>query len=162
MEIGSISDWVSSLSTFGTLVIAGMAYRKAPDWFESKRNETSYEHAIKIIDSLEQTQHLFQKEACIFLLNEDDIDEEREKEKEHSKFEILRMIFLVQELIYSCEKHNIKPQIEINVYLLSVLDFVINPRKFPYENNIRYNEYSRLVSSGKQISSTPINKLFKF
>ncbi|HEJ0329286.1 hypothetical protein I5M92_18935 [Serratia marcescens] len=85
MEIGSISDWVSSLSNFGTLVIAGMAYRKAPDWFESKRNETSYEHAKKIIDSLEQTQHLFQKEAYIFLLNENDIDEEREKKKEHSK-----------------------------------------------------------------------------
>ncbi|WP_440482874.1 hypothetical protein [Serratia marcescens] len=162
MEIGSISDWLSSLSTFGTLVIAGMAYRKAPDWFESKRNETSYDHAKKIIDSLEQTQHLFQKEAYIFLQNEHDINEEREKKQEYSKFEILRMIFLVQELIYSCEKYNIKPQIEINDYLLSVLNFVINPHKFPFENNIRYDEFARLASSGKQISNTPINKLFKF
>lgn len=162
MEIGSISDWLSSLSTFGTLVIAGMAYRKAPDWFESKRNETSYDHAKKIIDSLEQTQHLFQKEAYIFLLNEHDINEEREKKQEYSKFEILRMIFFVQQLIYSCDKHNIKPQSEINDYLLSVLNFVINPHKFPFENNIRYDEFARLASSGKQISNTPINKLFKF
>ncbi|MGS1414164.1 hypothetical protein [Serratia marcescens] len=46
MEIGSISDWVSSLSTFGTLVIAGMAYRKAPEWMAQKH----YDVVSKVIE----------------------------------------------------------------------------------------------------------------
>ncbi|MEN4047050.1 hypothetical protein P9A10_00260 [Serratia marcescens] len=46
IEIGSISDWLSSLSTFGTLVIAGMAYRKAPEWMAQKH----YDVVSKVIE----------------------------------------------------------------------------------------------------------------
>nr|WP_129951597.1 hypothetical protein [Rahnella sp. RFA10(1/100)] len=40
MELGSLSDWISSLSTFGTLVVALMAYRKAPEWMAQKHYNT--------------------------------------------------------------------------------------------------------------------------
>lgn len=49
MELGSLSDWISSLSTAGTLLIAYMAYRKAPDWINTKRNETGFNHVISIM-----------------------------------------------------------------------------------------------------------------
>lgn len=31
-----ITDWISSLSTAGTLLVAYMAYKKAPDWISTK------------------------------------------------------------------------------------------------------------------------------
>ncbi|PWW04969.1 hypothetical protein [Mangrovibacter plantisponsor] len=48
MELGSVSDWLSSLSTFGTLIVAGMAYKKAPEWISQKR----YDIVHSIIDDL--------------------------------------------------------------------------------------------------------------
>ncbi|KEA51875.1 hypothetical protein DT73_13150 [Mangrovibacter sp. MFB070] len=48
MEWGSVSDWLSSLSTFGTLIVAGMAYKKAPEWISQKR----YDIVHSIIDDL--------------------------------------------------------------------------------------------------------------
>ncbi|CAI1684229.1 Uncharacterised protein [Serratia liquefaciens] len=49
MEIGSLTDWISSLSTFCTLVVACMAYKKAPDWIKQKVDENSLVIATKII-----------------------------------------------------------------------------------------------------------------
>lgn len=46
MEIGSLTDWVSSLSTFGTLIVACMAYRKAPEWMAQKH----YDVVSKVIE----------------------------------------------------------------------------------------------------------------
>lgn len=40
MEWGSVSDWLSSLSTFGTLIVAYMAYKKAPEWINQKHYDT--------------------------------------------------------------------------------------------------------------------------
>ncbi|MBG0750338.1 MULTISPECIES: hypothetical protein [Pectobacterium] len=42
MEVGSWADWVSALSTFGTLGIAFAAYKKAPDWLQPKVDEDVY------------------------------------------------------------------------------------------------------------------------
>lgn len=44
-EWGSVSDWFSSLSTFGTLVIAWFAYKEAPGWISQK----NYEHVHNMI-----------------------------------------------------------------------------------------------------------------
>lgn len=49
MELGSLTDWISSLSTAGTLYIAYMAYKKAPDWISTKRNESGFEHVTNIM-----------------------------------------------------------------------------------------------------------------
>lgn len=43
---GSITDWISALSTAGTLGVAYAAYRKAPEWMTQKH----YEIAYKIVD----------------------------------------------------------------------------------------------------------------
>ena len=42
IELGSFSDWVSSLSTFGTLIVAFLAYKKAPEWINQKMNEDAF------------------------------------------------------------------------------------------------------------------------
>lgn len=42
MEIGSVTDWISALSTFGTLVVAYIALRKAPDWLAQKHYEKAF------------------------------------------------------------------------------------------------------------------------
>jgi len=48
-EFGSVSDWVSSISTFGTLIVALIALKKAPDWINQKKHEDGYELAKKLI-----------------------------------------------------------------------------------------------------------------
>ena len=41
-DFGSVSDWISSFSTFGTLVVALIALKKAPDWLGQKKHEDAY------------------------------------------------------------------------------------------------------------------------
>lgn len=41
-EYGSVSDWVSAGSTFGTLIVALIALKKAPDWINQKKHEDAY------------------------------------------------------------------------------------------------------------------------
>ena len=45
-EWGSFTDWVSSLSTFGTLGVACAAYRKAPEWMSQQH----YNIVSKVIE----------------------------------------------------------------------------------------------------------------
>lgn len=49
IEIGSISDWISSLSTAGTLLVAYMAYRKAPQWLNQRMHEDALSMATNLI-----------------------------------------------------------------------------------------------------------------
>ncbi|MBP6436048.1 MAG: hypothetical protein KA288_01435 [Paludibacteraceae bacterium] len=49
MEYGSLSDWVSSLCSFGTLIIAYKAYKAAPKWISKKENEFFFEMASEKI-----------------------------------------------------------------------------------------------------------------
>lgn len=44
-DIGNLSDWISSLSTFGTFIIAYVAFKKAPNWIKSKNNEIAHNKA---------------------------------------------------------------------------------------------------------------------
>lgn len=46
MELGSLTDWISSLSTAATLVVACMAYKKAPEWMAQKH----YDIVSKVIE----------------------------------------------------------------------------------------------------------------
>lgn len=48
-DIGNLSDWISSLSTFGTLVVAYMAYKAVPDWIRRKNVEDGSSIARKLI-----------------------------------------------------------------------------------------------------------------
>lgn len=49
IEWGNVSDWLSSLSTFGTLLIAYAAYVKAPDWIKQRKHETAFDLAQKVM-----------------------------------------------------------------------------------------------------------------
>jgi hypothetical protein len=49
MEFGNFSDILSALSTFGTLCIAYIAFRKAPEWLHQKKNEDGYLLAKELI-----------------------------------------------------------------------------------------------------------------
>ncbi|ORM67541.1 hypothetical protein [Pantoea rwandensis] len=49
IQYGSVSDWISSLSTFGTLIVAYMAYKAAPDWINRKNVEGGSSIAINFI-----------------------------------------------------------------------------------------------------------------
>ncbi|MGP2688941.1 hypothetical protein ACTVNK_10675, partial [Serratia nevei] len=50
MELGSLTDWISSLSTAGTLLVAYIAYRKAPEWLKERKKQSGYDYALKIIN----------------------------------------------------------------------------------------------------------------
>lgn len=54
MEYGSLSDWVSSLSTLGTFVIAAMAYKAAPDWISKKEHDLIFEIATEKIPEIKK------------------------------------------------------------------------------------------------------------
>lgn len=47
-SIGSLSDWISCLSTFFTLVVAFKAYKAAPNWINQKLDENALTQATEI------------------------------------------------------------------------------------------------------------------
>lgn len=49
-DIGNLSDWISSISTFLTLIVAYMAYKSAPKWLQQKYDETSFSIASPLIE----------------------------------------------------------------------------------------------------------------
>ncbi|KLE44105.1 hypothetical protein [Klebsiella aerogenes] len=49
IEVGSLTDIISSLSTLGTLVIAYLAYKSAPLWIREKQNEEGFNHVSSIL-----------------------------------------------------------------------------------------------------------------
>ncbi|MCP6669574.1 hypothetical protein NL517_29730, partial [Klebsiella pneumoniae] len=48
-EMENFPDWLSSISTFGTLVVAYSAYKKAPEWISQRMHEDAFSLAKKII-----------------------------------------------------------------------------------------------------------------
>ncbi|MGR4049056.1 hypothetical protein [Kosakonia cowanii] len=53
-----LSDWVSSLATFGTFVVAVMAYRSAPNWFQQKKVEIGVEHVHSLLKDYDQLRNI--------------------------------------------------------------------------------------------------------
>lgn len=49
IEFDSVSDWVSSLSTLGTLIVAYSAYKKAPEWLNQRMHEDAFSLAKKLM-----------------------------------------------------------------------------------------------------------------
>lgn len=49
-DIGNLSDWISSISTFLTLIVAYMAYKSAPKWLQQKYDETAFSIASPLIE----------------------------------------------------------------------------------------------------------------
>ncbi|AXU95903.1 hypothetical protein CI789_12060 [Erwinia persicina] len=53
LELGNLSDWVSSLSTLGTLVVAYKAFKAAPNWLSQKFDEESLQTGLSINSIIE-------------------------------------------------------------------------------------------------------------
>lgn len=75
-EWGNVSDWLSSLSTFGTLLVAYGAFIKAPDWLLQKRYEVaSYIINETIFNDLPKLSKLCsQYKTRYFLINRQLVD----------------------------------------------------------------------------------------
>lgn len=53
-EWGSFTDWISSLSTFLTLIVAWKAYRAAPQWIKEKQKEEGFNHTKALMSEYDQ------------------------------------------------------------------------------------------------------------
>ena len=53
-EWGSFTDWISSLSTFLTLVVAWKAYKAAPQWIKEKQKEEGFNHVKTLMSEYDQ------------------------------------------------------------------------------------------------------------
>ncbi|MGL4429922.1 MAG: hypothetical protein ACRCT4_13490 [Silvania sp.] len=67
-EWGNVSDWFSSLSSFGTFIIAFMAYKSAPDWISRKNIEDGSTHAEHFVNITIETA-LFDIDKSKFILD---------------------------------------------------------------------------------------------
>lgn len=75
MEYGNLSDWVSSLSTFGTFVIAAMAYKAAPDWISKKEHDLIFEIATEKIPEIKKNIEELNDKLSFFSLDSSRYDE---------------------------------------------------------------------------------------
>lgn len=53
-EFGSVSDWVSCISSVLTMYIAYLVYKEAPKWFEKEKNESGFNLAVSIMAGYDQ------------------------------------------------------------------------------------------------------------
>jgi hypothetical protein len=51
-DIGNLADWISSLSSLGTLIVAYLAFKAAPNWFHQKMDEHAFTLAKELITDL--------------------------------------------------------------------------------------------------------------
>lgn len=77
IELGTLPDWVSSLATLGTFVVALMAYRSAPNWIKQKTAEIGIEHVYSLLKDYDQlrttTNELYYDIISSDLSNRDDL-----------------------------------------------------------------------------------------
>ncbi|HBL7009288.1 TPA: hypothetical protein LSH92_004529 [Citrobacter koseri] len=63
-EWGSVSDWLSTASSAGTLYIAYLAYKNAPSWINKRKHDSAFEIAKKlIIDDLPELENIVNTSA---------------------------------------------------------------------------------------------------
>ena len=63
-EWGSVSDWLSTASSAGTLYIAYLAYKNAPSWINQRKHDSAFEIAKKlIIDDLPELENIVNTSA---------------------------------------------------------------------------------------------------
>lgn len=77
IELGTLPDWISSLATLGTFVVAVMAYRSAPDWIKQKTAEIGLDHVHSLLKEYDElrnyTNELYYEIISSDLTNRDDL-----------------------------------------------------------------------------------------
>lgn len=104
-EWGNVSDWVSSLASVGTLIIAYLAYKAANGWFTQKQNEAGFEHIVSIMAEYDQ-QVLKIQELHSDIINIPPSEAKSETIKSRICKEIYKTFELLQKLS-SCARWNI-------------------------------------------------------
>ncbi|HFF8455283.1 hypothetical protein [Serratia marcescens] len=167
MELGSLTDWISSLSTVGTLYITYMAYKKAPDWISTKRNESGFEHAMKIIEQFENT--YFQLDRVFSLSEAAESNDSMIEKYETSYHQILSDILKLRTLLACCSRYKIEPNQVLSNQTLSMLNLISTLRS-PYKVNLtepklikdKVDDFSHLKKKCEDVSNLQIEVLFKF
>ncbi|WHU86701.1 hypothetical protein [Pantoea agglomerans] len=79
-NIGNLSDWISAMSTFGTLIVAYMAFKSAPKWIHQKMDEQALNQAVTLISrdipELKRLMQFVTDEVLDFLIFKDLADDE--------------------------------------------------------------------------------------
>lgn len=70
---GSFTDWISALSTAGTLLVAYKAYKEAPQWIKEKQNAEGFNHVSKIMKDYDSLV-LFLNDFYFDLINDENIE----------------------------------------------------------------------------------------
>lgn len=156
-----ITDWIVAFSTAGTTAIACMAYRKAPDWFESKHNEARYDQALKIMSLLDES---FDKLQTVNF----DVMAITDRSKSTKQcYELGTSLLKVKELLNACPRYNIVPTKELKLLIDDMLnqasDYmgVIAGIKNIADPSVQNNLIS-IQDRHRTLSTAELRTLFKF
>lgn len=121
MELGSLTDCISSLSTAGTLLVAYMAYKKAPDWISTKRNESGFEHVISIMAEGDKiAAGLIRLYFDVVITNKESPNfNEVSKKVDEYAYEALLLKFRLK----SCRRWKVKSSTEVQLLFSTLRDF---------------------------------------
>ncbi|ENY4833783.1 hypothetical protein NMO37_005425 [Serratia marcescens] len=156
-----ITDWIVALSTAGTTAIAYMAYRKAPNWFESKHNEARYDQALKIMSLLDES---FDKLQTV---NFDVMTITDRSKSTKQCYDLGTSLLKVKELLNACPRYNIIPEKKLILLIDDMLnqasDYmgVIAGIKNLTEPSVQ-NSLNSIRDRHQTLSSAELRTLFKF
>lgn len=127
-EWGSISDWLSSLSSLFTCIIAGLAYNSASKWFRQKKNDEGFSHVSGLL-----------KDYDLIILNLRDIyfkvftvtgSEESINELNLEFDEHVSHFFVLENKIKACTRWKIIVPNEALENIRNIKEFYSTARKF--------------------------------
>lgn len=121
LEWGSISDYISSISSFGTLLVAYFAYNAAPQWIHQKQNEEGFNHVsnmLKDYDAIVLNLHniYFDILSVGKIKNEIDITTQKINKE-------MNVFFNLENKLKACKRWRIKSPIEVEVYFSQIKNF---------------------------------------
>ncbi|MCC4104695.1 hypothetical protein [Serratia ureilytica] len=164
-----ITDWISSLSTAGTLLVAYMAYRKAPEWFESKHNEARYEYIREIINMIDKyTNKLESIGYAILFGSYNTSSPELYKKYENAKFDILGDIIRTQDMILKSSRYNLQPNEFLERHVKQALEYVsVMPELLSNEisttdKDERFVKLKNIIDNWESMSKLPPHTLFEY
>lgn len=150
--IGNVSDWISSLSTFLTLIVAYKAYKAAPNWLNQKLDETALTQATQIISrDLYQYRKLIEapyNEVYNFVMLKDLADENEDVEP--YLYEFMQNFKRLDNVIHQISEQ--KNKIEGDFVALHKMGWAL-------EHNA-YDKYKKLNESTSKLQSN-YNGIFR-
>lgn len=136
---GSFTDWVSALSTAGTLLVAYKAYKDAPQWIREKQNTEGFSHASKIMNDYDSL--VLNLNTYYFdLINNGDTDKKSLKVSEQMGY-----IFSLESRMKSCVRWKIEVPLELYNSLIAIKNYYDTAEKLI--SGYRTGDYTRIDES---------------